>query len=258
MITLAIANHKGGVGKTTTALALAVELAKNLRVLLIDFDPQATLTEVCGLYEYHKKCIADVLEPELDKKLSIADILLEFAPNIRLAPADLTLVNTTLDLTKQPNREFALKQALYFEKDNYDVCIIDCPPSLNLLTANALTAADGVLIPSRPQTADLQSLHFFLDSVDRIQKELNAKLSIFGIMVTFFDDRLNHHKAFAARIRELQMPLLPISIGRSIRVAEALAKGQSITKSDPSNPVTNDYRQLVLLVQKWLSTIVDQ
>lgn len=238
MQTIAIANHKGGVGKTATAHALGAILAESgQRVLLVDLDPQGSLTAACGI-QASGRSLAEVFTGEILTREAIHPI------NERLAilASDIALANVELSLISRLNRENQLKKAL--QGLDYDVCLVDCPPSLSILTVNALTAAQGVIIPTQPQIADLRGLSLFMDSLASIRQELNPTLKNLGILVTFYDSRLNHHTAAVEAIEGAGLPVLHTKIGRSVRVAEAMGAGESVITFEPDNKQALAYREL--------------
>jgi chromosome partitioning protein len=135
----------------------------------------------------------------------------------------------------------------------FDLVLLDCPPSLGLLTLNALVAADALIIPSQPMASDLRGVNLFLQTIDQVKEELNPRLETLGILLTFYDGRLNFHKAAIQAIRAAGLDLLPVYIGRSIRVGEAAAAGQSVITYDPGNPQSENYKLLAEVVKTWLS-----
>ena len=182
----------------------------------------------------------------------INDILIELNPNLYLAPADLALAATELGLGSRMGRENVLKKALKPLGLYFDVAIIDCPPSLSLLTVNALTASNAVLIPTQPQVVDLRGLRMFLDTLDNIRQELNPDLETLGILPTFYDRRLIHHREAIEAMEGASLPVLSVKIGRSVRVAEAAASGETVVTYEPKNPQAQAYRELAEIIDQWL------
>lgn len=252
MAVIAVANHKGGVGKTATVHALGTVLAdEGLRVLLVDIDPQASLTQSCGI-NAEGQSLAEVLGGATPGTLRLSDVIQELEERLAIAPADIALAATELGLTARLGREAVLKRALEEVATKYDVILIDCPPSLSLLTVNALTSADGVLIPTQPTIQDLRALRLFLDSVERVRENLNPSLKVIGILVTFCDRRLVHHRDALEVMRRAGLPLLGVQIGRTVRVQEAAAEGRSVVRYEPRNPQAQAYRDLGREVIQWL------
>lgn len=253
MKTIAVSNHKGGCGKTATAHALGAILAAEAgrRALLIDLDPQASLTSSAGVDASAGQSLADVLGDTQPGATPLADILREVAPGLWLAPADIALSATELGLQTRLGRENVLRRALATVAGRFDVCLIDTPPGLGLLTVNGLCAAQAVLIPAQPGGSDLRALALFLDTVERM-RELNEGLTVLGVLPTFFDGRLSHHRDALAAMQTAGLPVLPVTIGRSVRVAEAAAAGQALTTYEPRNPQATAYRALAKVVTAWL------
>lgn len=257
MITIAIANHKGGVGKSATAHALGAGLAAlGRRVLLVDIDPQSSLTAAAGVADASGKSLAEVLGGAAIGQLTLKNILLDISDQettvLHLAPADIQLSVNELGLTQRIGRENVLKKALTVVSRAYDVCLIDCPPSLGMLTVNALTAAHYAIVPTQPQVSDLRGLRLFLDTVSKIRTEINPGLQILGVLLTFYDDRLIHHQDAVNVLQGQNIPLFAAKIGRSVRVAEAAAVGESILTYDPENKQAANYKQLANEVNEWL------
>ncbi len=251
---IAIANHKGGVGKTATAHSLGVVLATEheRRVLLVDCDPQASLTEACGIQDAAGRSLAEVMGGTDLGTAALADVVRLLSPRLSLVPSDIGLATAELGLVSRLGRESTLKRSLATVGHDYDVCLIDCPPSLGLLNVNALTAADAVLVPTIPQIVDLRGLSIFLDTLDLIRELLNPDLEVLGIVATFYDRRLNQHKQAMAAMRRDGLPLLEVTIGRSVRVSEAAGVGESVVSYAPCNKRAGEYRALGVVVNRWL------
>ena len=253
MVTIAVANHKGGVGKTATCHAVGVVLAGlGRRVLLVDCDPQASLTGACGVIDAEGSSLAEVIGGALPGPVAMTDAILDLGDGLALCPSDLALAGSELGLTSRMGREAVIGHALATVRDRYDVALLDCPPSLGLLTVNALAAADGVLIPTQAEIMALRGLRLFLASVDQVRAALNPGLQVIGVLVTFFDARLVHHRQGLEAMRAGGLPVLPVQIGRSVRVAEAAALGQSVVTFEPRNPQAEAYRELGGIVDAWL------
>lgn len=254
MKTLVCANHKGGVGKTATTHNLGALLASEhgRRVLLVDLDPQSSLTAACGVDGATGDSLAAVLGDTAPGRVPLGAILREIAPGLWLAPADIALAVSELGLQTRLGRENVLRRALGTVVGRFDVCLIDCPPGLGLLTVNGLVAADAVLIPTQPQGADLRALQLFLDTIERV-RDLNPSLAVLGVLATFYDGRLTHHKDAIEALKGAGLPVLAVTVGRSVRVAEATAAGQPVSVYDPRNPQTGAYRELAKEVDRWLA-----
>jgi len=256
MKVLAIANQKGGVGKTAAALNLGVALANEhgCRVLLVDVDPQSSLTGAAGLAGLEPS-LADVLGDASPGKVIMREIIQEIALNLWVCPADISMARTELGLVSRLGRENVLKKSLASVAESFDIAIIDCPPSLGLLTVAALVASDAVLIPAQPQAADLRGLRLFLGTLLDIQENLNPDLEILGVVMTFYDARLIHHVAALDAMRGAGVPVLDVTIGRSIRVADVIGESKPVIEFEPGNPRAQEYRQLSNDVNQWLGRI---
>lgn len=270
MQTLAIANHKGGVAKTATAhnLGAALALEHGQRVLLVDTDPQASLTGACGVQDevapghlpgqarFLKQVysLAEVLGGAKPGQVALCDVLVELGERLWLCPADTALAASAEGLATRLGRELVLKKALATAAADFDVCIIDCPPDQGLLTLNALCAANAVIIPSQLTAQDLRGLFLFIEVIRTVQAEINAGLTLLGILPTFYDDRLNLHRQGRAELADNGLPVLPVAIGRSVRVAEAAGAGQSLVTYRPQHAQAHNYRRLAAIVHGWLAT----
>ena len=250
---ISIANHKGGVGKTATTHALGAGLAElGQRVLIIDLDPQASLSGACG-FSGSDPSLADVMGGTEKGTAKLSEIIKPVSDNLSLAPSDLNLAGTERGLYQRLGRENVLKRALETMSASFDVCLIDCPPSLSLLTVNALNAADGVIIPTQPAAADLRGLRMFFSTLDDMS-ELNPALEVIGILPTFYDGRLNHHNAAIETMSGAGLPMLSSRIGRSVKVQEAAGHAESITDYDPQNKRAKEYQVLAEEInQQWLN-----
>ena len=259
MRVLSIANQKGGTGKTATAQNVGYILAEQgLRILLIDSDPQSSLTRSTGIQDASARSLVQIYGDYKPGKLSLkkaARDLGEGKPSI--VPSDIELSFTEMKIDSRIGKERILSKALESVRDDFDLVIIDCPPSLGWLTINALGASDAVLVPTQPQTVDLRGVALFLDTLETLREELNPDLELMGILVTFFDSRITHHAEALKEIKAAGLPLLPVNIGRSIRVAEAAGAGLPVTEFEPKNPQAENYQKLAQEVKSWLEKAQD-
>ena len=241
---LAITNQKGGVGKTTTAINVAAALAANdLRVLVIDSDPQGNATTGMGATK-------DPDRPSLYQVLlggvEIADAVLHTGfEGLDLVPGDKNLVGANLELVDTPRREFRLHDKVNAARAQYDFILIDCPPALDLLTLNALIAADSVLVPIQCEFFALEGISELMDTIQRIRDSFEHPLEIEGILLTMFDDRTNLTRQVANDLRDFfGAKVFQTVIPRSIRLAEAPSHGQTILAYDVRSRGAESYIRL--------------
>ena len=245
---VAVANQKGGVAKTTTVHSLGAALAeRGQRVLLVDLDPQACLTYSAGV------------DPD-GLELSLYDVFIgkAGAAEIRVVAGDLDLLPSSIDmagaevhLLTRPGREYALGRALAAMEHEYDTVLIDCPPSLGVLTINGLTAARRVLIPLQCETLSHRGVGQLMETIADVRSFTNAGLEVIGVVATMFDPRTRlAHETLAAVGRSYDLPVLEPAVPKSVRVAEAPGKGQSVLRHAPHSPAAEAYRELAGLLDR--------
>lgn len=252
MKVLSIANHKGGTGKTATTRALGDYLAgAGYKVLLADIDPQASLTMSCGYRDPENPSLVDVIGGSNPGDKTIKQVIKPVADRLDLAPSNLDLAAVELGIASRLGREYILQRALKDLK-GYDLVIIDCPPSISLLVINAIVASDQVLIPTQLMPVDVAGVRRFIDTVERVRANLNTNVQIMGILPTFYDKRYNAHQDGLEAMRAAGWPIMPVAIGRSVRVGEAAALGQSVIRFEPDNPQAENYIELGKVIDIWL------
>ncbi len=247
---IAVVNQKGGVGKTTTAVNLTAALAETGRkVLLCDFDPQANASSGLGINRKKlKKSVYDVIindVPTLDAIVStkFGDVL----------PATADLAGAGVELITLPDANYRLSKALSSVKDRYDAIFIDCPPSLELLTINALAAADSILVPVQCEYYALEGLSDLMSTLRMIKQRINPRLEIFGVALTMFDGRTNFSTQVAQEVRRhFPGKVFATVIPRNIRLAEAPSHGIPVTAYDRSSRGAQSYRDMAAEINKKL------
>ncbi|MCK0188604.1 AAA family ATPase [Arenibacter sp. F20364] len=241
---IAIANQKGGVGKTTTSVNLAASLGVlEKKVLLIDADPQANATSGLGLdVESIELGTYQLLE---HTKTAEETIIKTSSPNVDLIPAHIDLVAIEIELVDKDDREYMMKKAIRGLKDKYDYILIDCAPSLGLLTLNALTAADSVMIPIQCEYFALEGLGKLLNTIKSVQKIHNPELDIEGMVLTMYDSRLRLSNQVVEEVKKhFSEMVFDTIIQRNVRLSEAPSYGESIIKYDASSKGAANYLNL--------------
>ncbi len=246
---ISIANQKGGVGKTTTSINISTILAKKgKRVLLIDADPQGNATSGIGIEKKTEKSIYDVIIEET----KVEDVVLDTQiKNLRICPSNINLAGAEVELVSMMSREYRLKERLEEIKENYDYIIIDCPPSLGLITLNAFTASDSVLIPVQCEYYALEGLEQLMNTVNLVKKHLNKELELEGAVLTMYDARTNLSNQVVKEVNNyFEDKVYKTVIPRNVRLSEAPSFGMPISVYDPKSKGAKCYDKLVKEILK--------
>lgn len=239
---IAIANQKGGVGKTTTTISLGASLHElGKKVLLLDMDSQGTLSIALGITSMNGT-MYDVLR---DPDVLIENVVLPTATKCDLAPSNIHLAGAEVELINEPGREFILKSKLEAVGNDYDYIIIDCPPSLGMLTLNSFTAANCILIPVQAHYLAFRGMQMLLTTIAKVKTRLNPELDIMGILPTFYDKRTRHSQEVMHQLREFYGDkVIDIPIPSTIKFADSTTAGESILTFSSSSPAATAYRKL--------------
>ncbi len=240
---ISIANQKGGVGKTTTAVNLSACIAeKGKKVLLVDIDPQGSATSGLGVESHQDKSVYNVLIDDISMEETIQSTMIK---KLDVCPANINLAGAEIELVSMVSRENRLKKAIDMVKDKYDYVIIDCPPSLGLITLNSFTASDSVLVPIQCEYYALEGLGQLINTIKLVQKHLNPNLIVEGVVLTMFDARTNLSSEVALEVEKyFGNKVFQTIIPRNIRLSEAPSHGLPINLYDKDSKGAETYKNL--------------
>jgi chromosome partitioning protein len=250
---VAVCNQKGGVGKTTTTINLGAALAEQgRRVLLVDFDPQGALSVGLGVQPHELD--ATIYNLLMERNLNAADVVIKTSvPGLDLLPSNIDLSGAEVQLVHEVGREFVLGRVLQPLVPDYDVVLIDCQPSLGLLTVNALACADGVLVPLECEYFALRGVALLMETIEKVASRLSPKLGIDGVLATMYDSRTLHTREVLANVVQgFGDRVFHTVISRTVRFPDATVAGEPITQFDPSSNGAAAYRELAKeVLDRW-------